>query len=43
VTCVAVLGLLYRAEKRYWLVEPDAALMVLLIVGALALVYNYRP
>lgn len=43
VTCVAVLGLLYRAEKRYWLVEPDAVLMIALIVGALALVYNYRP
>lgn len=43
VTAVALMGLLYRAEKRYWLIEPDAALMVLLICGALALVYYNRP
>jgi cation:H+ antiporter len=43
VTAVATLGLLYRAEKRYWIVEPDAALMVVLIVGALALVFQQRP
>ncbi len=43
VTTVAILGLLYRAEKRYWLVEPDAALMIVLIIGALALVYYQRP
>jgi cation:H+ antiporter len=42
VTSVAILGLLYRAEKRYWFVEPDAALMVVLIFGALALIYYYR-
>jgi cation:H+ antiporter len=43
VTTVAILGLLYRAEKRYWMVEPDAALMVVLIAGALALVFYQRP
>lgn len=43
VTTVATLGLLYRAEKRYWLIEPDAALVLLLIFGALGLVYAYRP
>ncbi len=42
VTSVAVLGLLYRPQKRYWLVEPDAALMLLLILGSLALVYAER-
>lgn len=39
VTSVAVLGLLYRGEKRWWVVEPDAVLMVLLILGALTLLY----
>jgi cation:H+ antiporter len=43
VTAVATMGLLYRAEKRYWLVEPDSALVMLLIFGALGLVYYYRP
>lgn len=42
VTAVVALGLLYRAEKRYWLVEPDAALVVLLVLGALYLVYTRR-
>lgn len=43
VTSVATLGLLYRAEKRYWMIEPDAALVLLLIVGAFVLVYVNRP
>jgi cation:H+ antiporter len=43
VTSVAVLGLLYRAEKRHWFIEPDASLMVVLILGALALIYYHRP
>ncbi|REJ88696.1 MAG: sodium:calcium antiporter [Planctomycetota bacterium] len=42
VTAVATLGLLYRAEKRFWFIEPDAALVTLLIVGALVLVYARR-
>ena len=40
VTAVAVLGLLYRAEKRYWIIEPDALLVILLIVGAFGLIYT---
>ncbi|HEX5137064.1 MAG TPA: sodium:calcium antiporter [Planctomycetota bacterium] len=43
VTAVAVLGILYRAEKRIWLIEPDAALVVLLVLGALGLLYALRP
>jgi cation:H+ antiporter len=39
ITGVATLSMLYRAEKRFWLVEPDAAIVALLIVGALYLVY----
>lgn len=39
VTSVAVMGLLYRAEKRIWLLEPDAVLVILMIFSALGLVY----
>lgn len=39
VTSVAMMGLLYRAERRYWLLEPDAALIILLVLGSLGLVY----
>lgn len=38
-TTTAVLGLLYRTEKRYWLIEPDAALVIVLIISAMLLVY----
>ncbi|QDV27982.1 sodium:calcium antiporter [Aureliella helgolandensis] len=39
VTAVGLLTLLYRPRKRYWLIEPDAALIALLVLGALYLVY----
>ena len=39
VTAVATLSLLYRAEKRWWIIEPDAALVILLVLGAMYLVY----
>ena len=38
VTCVATQGMLYRVERRVWLIEPDAILVILLVLGALALV-----
>ena len=38
ITGIAMMGLLYRAKKRYWLVEPDALLVVVLAVAALALI-----
>ena len=38
-TSAAVLGLLYRAEKRFLLIEPDAVLVIVLIVSAMMLVY----
>ena len=40
VASTALLGLLYRAEKRYLLIEPDALLVILLVVGSLFLVYQ---
>lgn len=39
-TSAAVLGLLYRAERRFWLIEPDAALVIVLIVSAMTLIYH---
>lgn len=41
VTCVVLLGLLYRAERRLWVIEYDAALVILLIIGSFLLVYQY--
>ena len=38
-TAVAISSLLYRPEKRLWIIEPDAALMALLIFAALYIVY----
>ncbi|MCC9606004.1 hypothetical protein LOC68_20065 [Blastopirellula sp. JC732] len=40
VTCVATMGILYRAEKRYLLVEPDALLVVLLVIASLYVIYR---
>jgi cation:H+ antiporter len=35
VTGLATMGLLYRVEKRYWLLEPDALLVMLLSAASL--------
>lgn len=40
-TGLATLGLLYRPERRYWLIEPDATL-VILVLTSLGLVYYLR-
>ncbi|MEW4488773.1 sodium:calcium antiporter [Thalassoglobus sp. JC818] len=40
ITAVAVIGLLYRAEKRIMFLEPDAIVIILLVFGALYLVYD---
>jgi cation:H+ antiporter len=42
VTAIAVMAQLYQAEKRVRLVEPDALLLIVLIVGALVLLYIFR-
>lgn len=39
-TSVAVMGQLYQVERRRKLVEPDAWLMILLILGALGALYG---
>ena len=42
VTAVAVMGQLYQVEKRIHLLEPDAALVIVLVVASLVLVYFVR-
>jgi hypothetical protein len=39
-TAVAVLGQLYRVERRIPICEPDAALVLLVVSEALLLVYR---
>ncbi len=39
VTSVTLLTLLYRAERRWLFIEPDALLVAFLIVGSMGLVY----
>jgi len=41
-TLVAVMGQLYQSEKRTRLIEPDALLVILIVIGALVLVYFAR-
>jgi cation:H+ antiporter len=42
ITAVAVLGQLYHAEQRIRFIEPDALLVLLLILGALVMIYYLR-
>lgn len=39
ITAVAVMSLLYRAEKRYWIFEPDASLIIVLVLSAFGILY----
>lgn len=41
-TAIAVLGQLYQVEKRKRFVEPDAALVIAIVLGSLALLYHAR-
>jgi cation:H+ antiporter len=41
-TLVAIMGQLYQSESRIRLIEPDAWLVILIVFGALALVYFSR-
>jgi cation:H+ antiporter len=42
ISIVAVLGLLYQAEKRYRFLEPDASLIILLVLTAFGMLYLKR-
>ena len=39
ITAVVILGQLYRVESRTWLIEPDAAIVLLMVFAGLALIY----
>ena len=41
-TSVTVMGQLYQVERRKWFIEPDAVVVLLLILGALTLLYHLR-
>ncbi len=43
ITSIVCLGLLYRPKKRYWLLEPDAALVIVLSVAAFVALYYLIP
>lgn len=38
-TSLAMSGMLYRPKKRYWFIEPDAALVAVIVITSLGLVY----
>ncbi len=40
-TSVGLLSILYNAEKRWWVFEPDSALIALMVLGSLYLVFVY--
>ena len=40
-TAVAVMGQLYRVERRIHFIEPDSLLVVLLVGGALVMIYYF--
>jgi cation:H+ antiporter len=42
VTTVVILGQLYHVEKRRHFLEPDAVLVIVLVLGALLLLYTFR-
>jgi cation:H+ antiporter len=39
ITSIAIMGQLYHAERRIRFIEPDALLIIILVLGALGLVY----
>lgn len=41
-TCVTILCLVYRSEKKWWVIEPDALLVILLVIGSMYLVFLNR-
>lgn len=41
-TCVVIMGQLYNVENRTRLVEPDAIIVIAIIIGGLAIVYYAR-
>jgi hypothetical protein len=42
-TLIVVLGQLYHVERRRLLIEPDAWLVLLVVFGALGIIYKLGP
>jgi cation:H+ antiporter len=42
ITCVALMGQLYQVERRIHFLEPDALLVILLVFGALGVIFLIR-
>ena len=40
VTCIVTMGIIYKPEKRYWMFEPDAVLIIVLVITALWGIYQ---
>lgn len=38
-TSVTIMGQLYHVEKRCWILEPDATIVILLIISSFGLIY----
>ena len=43
ITGVLCMSFFYRPKKKYWLIEPDATLVVLLAIGAIVCLYYLSP
>lgn len=41
-TAGMTIGLLYRPKRCYWFIEPDAPLVIVLVLASLGLVYRHR-
>ncbi len=39
VTAIGLMSILYHPKKRWWIIEPDSALIAILVIGALYLVF----
>ena len=42
-TGILTLGLLYRPRRRYWMLEPDAKLLVILALAVFVALYYLSP
>jgi Ca2+/Na+ antiporter len=42
ITAIVVMGQLYQAERRIFFVEPDAMLIILLVLAALTIIFWLR-
>ncbi|MGY8768571.1 MAG: sodium:calcium antiporter [Pirellulales bacterium] len=40
INCIATMGILYKSHKRHWIIEPDAALIVMLVIASLWGIYQ---